>query len=418
MTIKFNRAAGNQYVTTPDNDALTFPNGDYALAFILKLDGETTGTGVQYLFSTGPVATAGTMNLAIGAPDTAITELRNKIGWYRGTPSAPQIVTVSNFAGGDARLVVLQRSGSNVTLRTCPILNANPVDGSAVVQEGSITSSVGYDGTALLIGSRYDINAANLCDHSLGRFFRFDGVLTDLEVAKLAYGMEITDLGKTPTWYVRLDTVQDTAGRGSAALPWTVSGTPTNTSPQIAFGYNPGAAPAAPAINGVPTLKAAPQVGVSVGYNPASTSGSPTPSITQQWTLDGVDIADAKGTTYTPVDSDAGKTLRVRQIATNSQGTANATSAGGLVKVAIGSFTSLPLTVSGTLRTPGTTCAYTWHAGGVVGEEIGTPYYGSVPLDTQSRVVAPNLPPGAGYMTGKFAVDGGVFYQEGTVIAA
>jgi hypothetical protein len=55
--------------------------------------------------------------------------------------------------------------------------------------------------------------------------------------------------------------------------------------------------------------------------------GSPTPTITQQWTLDAVDISGATGSTYTPVSGDVTHLLRVREIATNSVGSANSTSA-------------------------------------------------------------------------------------------
>lgn len=103
---------------------------------------------------------------------------------------------------------------------------------------------------------------------------------------------------------------------------------------------------AAPAIIGTP------QVGVASGYTPGAVTGSPTPTVTQQWTLDGVDISGATGATYTPVSGDATHALRVRQIATNSAGTVNATSAPGTI-AAPTPDTTAPTLVSAVSSTDG-----------------------------------------------------------------
>jgi hypothetical protein len=87
------------------------------------------------------------------------------------------------------------------------------------------------------------------------------------------------------------------------------------------------AAPAAPAVVSAPVILGTPTVGTPVSFVPAAFSGSPLPSVTRQWTLDGVDIGGATGTTYTPVIGDVGGLLRIRETATNTEGSISSTSA-------------------------------------------------------------------------------------------
>jgi len=75
-------------------------------------------------------------------------------------------------------------------------------------------------------------------------------------------------------------------------------------------------------------------------------TGTPAPTRTQQWTLDGVDISGATGSTYTPITGDVGHLLRVRQIETNASGSANAVSASGTVAAATGTVSATDLTAN------------------------------------------------------------------------
>jgi hypothetical protein len=95
-----------------------------------------------------------------------------------------------------------------------------------------------------------------------------------------------------------------------------------------------GATVSPPVITGNPVIVGTPKEGVASSYTQAATSGSPSPSVTQQWTLDGNNIAGATGATYTPTAGDVGKTLRVRQVATSNQGSVSATSDGVVVVAA------------------------------------------------------------------------------------
>lgn len=75
-----------------------------------------------------------------------------------------------------------------------------------------------------------------------------------------------------------------------------------------------------------PTINGTPKVGTVSSLTAGAVTGIPAPTSTYQWSINGVDIPGATGQSYTPVAGDATKALRVRQIASNSEGSANATS--------------------------------------------------------------------------------------------
>jgi hypothetical protein len=90
---------------------------------------------------------------------------------------------------------------------------------------------------------------------------------------------------------------------------------------------------AAPAITGTPT------VGQTLTASTGTWTGSPAPSFAYQWRRNGTDIAGATASTYLLQAADEGATITVRVTATNSQGSAGATSAGvGPVAAEAGGF--------------------------------------------------------------------------------
>lgn len=328
MTIKFNRNAANQYLSASDAAAQTFPDGDWVLSGVAVIDGLTTADNPQYFFSTGGYQAAGAVNVLYQTAGNASPNyLQVSIG-------SITLGSIAKFLAGSALVWVVQRSAGTVSLRTCLIKTAAPSDGTGVSLDGSVALTGALDGpSGLYIGGRGDLNTSRLADQSLGRTFRYDGTLTDLEVAKLAYGMEITDLGKTPAWYVRMNDVSDITDRGTQANTITPHGAiATGTAP--GFGYT--ASNASPVISGTPTIVNGASVGSASSVTPASVTGSPTPTNSYQWKIDGAAVSGATGTTYTPISSDAGKTLTVTQTASNGVGTpATATSPGVVVTAAV-----------------------------------------------------------------------------------
>lgn len=79
----------------------------------------------------------------------------------------------------------------------------------------------------------------------------------------------------------------------------------------------------APAVTSV-TVTGTAQVG-QVLTATAVVTGNPTPTKTYSWLIDAVEVGTAS--TYTPVVGDVGKTVTCKVTATNSKGSANATSA-------------------------------------------------------------------------------------------
>lgn len=355
MSIKFLRSAANQYLSIPDSAGTTFPNANWTFGWVQAFDSASADTDAQYLFSTGAFASSGSLQVISYPPSSGVIP---------GARVAIQVDTNANGATPDLKassaitsgvyLFLLHHTGTSLTLRHCPVLSSFPSDSSAVVNDGTSTLGTALDGASgIFIGARADLNAGRFADVSLARFFRFDGLVTDLEMAKLAYGMEITDLGKTPAWYFKMDTPSDIMDRGSLGLVATPHGSiATGTSP--GFGYS--SANSAPAITSNPAIVGGATVGSASSVTPGTTTGSPTPTNTYQWNINGVPVSGSTGTTYTPVSSDAGKTLTVTQTASNGAGSpAAATSAGVVVAAATSTIDVTQLIAERVYQRTGTT---------------------------------------------------------------
>ena len=82
----------------------------------------------------------------------------------------------------------------------------------------------------------------------------------------------------------------------------------------------------APVITGVPTISGTAAVGETLTFNPASVTGTPTPSRLWKLYRDGVEILETASSTYDVVGADQGRDLTVEQIETNVAGSDTATS--------------------------------------------------------------------------------------------
>lgn len=86
--------------------------------------------------------------------------------------------------------------------------------------------------------------------------------------------------------------------------------------------------PNTPLINTVlPAITGTAQVGQVLTATNGTWTGNPTITYARQWKADGVNIAGATGTTYTPVIGDIGKVITVTVTATNPDWSGAATSA-------------------------------------------------------------------------------------------
>lgn len=285
MAIRFTASAGNQYLDAVDDVDLTFPNGDWTLCFFLNVIG-SIGDPVpgHYAVSTGAFNTANTVNVYyIGANQTAEISVNG---------ASTNNAVGSHISGW--KLYSLRRSGTTLTLRLCDILLSLPTDGSAVSEISNVSLSVALDGAGLTIGARQsDKDVPRLLDDSMTRAFKINQALTDFEIAKLAYGMEVTtDLGYTPSWYIPMTTNADfTDVMGNITV--TKSGTPT-TDTEPVFGFT-----SPPADTITPTDQTNHRVFQRIGtsanivFSGTNTGTTPTDVQVQLYAADGVTVLQA-----------------------------------------------------------------------------------------------------------------------------
>lgn len=371
MSIKFSDSGTVTAVQIADSDKITIPNGDFTVGTLIYTDGSLT-TGPQHLINAGNTFSSGYLALTVESSGKiqGITDVNQS-----GVDTLHQTALVANTA----YLIGLQRTGTTVRSFFCPVLPSMPTDGSAVqIGTKSRSLNVGLNlTTALTIGQR--ANGTNRATHSMARAFCYVGTLSTLDLAKIAHGMDLLDMGKVPLWYVRMNDGSDTADLGPNANPTTRStgATPLPTGSAITLGYVSTNRP--PTIT-KPVLGSPVQVGTSVSFTTGTADGFPYPTVTQQWLIDGVDVVGATGLTYIPTANDENKFLSVRQTATSQQGVASATS--DPVQV-IPSVNALYLT-------PPPTHWMTQHVGGVALVPFSFTYTGVQPATIEYALYDPD----------------------------
>ena len=116
------------------------------------------------------------------------------------------------------------------------------------------------------------------------------------------------------------------------ATPVTVTASNSGGSAAITFGVTVALAGSAPSVLSAPILSGTGRIGSPVTVAEGVWGGVPSPRLSLRWQRNGADIPDATGTSYTPVPADDKADLRCVVTASNSFGTASATT--GTVKVA------------------------------------------------------------------------------------
>ncbi len=236
--IKFDYSASSiQCVSTPDNDLLTYPNSDWFRSIAMRVAGRMTGSNAQYIFSNNGSAT-GAINLALIPEGDSTAANRRKLALYINNAVTPRIGTTT-FADGQDSVLFLQRETDVCTLYSCPVLATDPTDGSAVVTELSFAMTTSYNGSGgFYVASRSDMLAARLSDQAFGHLKAINRALTKLEMAKIAYGMRLVDLGYTPLLEVGMVNLSDVVDTGPNTFPFAVNGSPSAVA-EPAFGFTP-----------------------------------------------------------------------------------------------------------------------------------------------------------------------------------
>lgn len=249
MSAKFNRSGSPQSVLTASGAAAkAFPNADWVVGVVIVFDGPMTGYGAQpqYICSTGPYQSAGSFNFIYEPSDSNTAP--GKVHLFLDTTAAAVAYTNVAFVAGKAYGFVVQHSNGVVSMRHCPVLAAAPTDASAVIAGSSDAFAVALTGSGnFTLGNRSDL-ADRAFGQSMAHFFRLDGAtMTDLEVAKFAYGMSPAEMGKATSIYIRMNDRTDMADTGTQAN--TFSATPTTITSGTApgFGYSTGGGNPAPA---------------------------------------------------------------------------------------------------------------------------------------------------------------------------
>ena len=100
----------------------------------------------------------------------------------------------------------------------------------------------------------------------------------------------------------------------------------------------PGTAPVvgAPANTAPPTISGSATPGSTLTAGSGTWTGTPTPTITRQWRRNGADIPGATGSTLSTTGYSAGDVIVLREIATNTNGSASADSAALTLTAAAG----------------------------------------------------------------------------------
>jgi titin len=180
------------------------------------------------------------------------------------------------------------------------------------------------------------------------------------------------------------------------------------TTPTLTVQFNPAPPPDNPAgVTGVSLSSTTPQVGVALTAS-ADVTGTPPVSVSYQWRRDGVAIAGASSSSYTPVAADDGHTLQAAATASNSAGS------GSGVSASTSAVTWPPGAPTGLVATPGNgqaTIAFT--PGPIGGSAISNYQYllngvwspAFAPPVTASPLIIPGLTNGTSYAVALRAIN-------------
>lgn len=108
------------------------------------------------------------------------------------------------------------------------------------------------------------------------------------------------------------------------------------------------AALSAPVNSAAPTISGTPTVGQALTSTTGTWTGNPSPTYSRQWLRGSTAISGATAASYTLVAADVGQAISVRVTATNSQGSAQATSAATAAVSGIAPVNTVAPALSGT----------------------------------------------------------------------
>lgn len=321
MTVQFLRSGTPAtQVSIADRPELTLPNGDWSLGWLFTAT-DATSTGYQLMARTGNGGEIGGMCFMFEPVGSGTANSGKIYIQVNGTTSNSRCATPGVIEAGKSYIYVAQRVGGLLYGKLCPVKSAAPADAATVLTSAAFAVGIALDGVQGLILGVHNVTNRRL-GMAMGRVFLAHKALTDAEISELALGKEITQFA-APLVYLRMNDHADVVDTGTLQNSVTLTG-PLAAGPTVEFGYS--SVPSPPVIDGAPVINGSAVVGEAVTFSPAPTTGNPAPALAYQWTLNGANIAGATGLTCTPAAGDVGKQLRIKQTATNSEGSATATS--------------------------------------------------------------------------------------------
>tara|TARA_R110002072_G_scaffold302699_2_gene487442 strand:+ start:7678 stop:9513 length:1836 start_codon:yes stop_codon:yes gene_type:complete len=178
MAIDLSVNNNSRYYSVPDHADLSFPDTDWFLAIWMRVE-ENEGSAFQYIFSNNMWDSAESLNWFVvenSSSDSAKGQM------YARPESLGGLTTGIRIDDGLDRLVVAQRVGSNVEVKTC-------VAYGSVVQGDVLAYSSGQlNGGVWNIGRRVDGNASRYYKEHFGDVIKGHVSLTNTQIEALAAG--------------------------------------------------------------------------------------------------------------------------------------------------------------------------------------------------------------------------------------
>lgn len=208
--IKLTRAV-KQYLKLAPSPSLVMPNSDSSVFFTIDFNGITGGDNEQIFLSTSESKQQGGFIVQYTTNGSWLpVATRGKIRvWIEGAIVAGNTVNLCSkdtFKSGVHQFTI-RRKANVLQLLSC-LSDGNP-DNPTVLQS-EIECNFGFTHPqGIIIGNRAALPPDRFCDQSISRVGQVNVALTDEEISKMAYGMTIKQLGKTPAWYYPLATKDD-----------------------------------------------------------------------------------------------------------------------------------------------------------------------------------------------------------------
>lgn len=194
MAIDLGAANSTRYFTIPDHADLTFPDGDWFLAFWTNVN-NNSGSTFQYIFSNNTINAANSLNIFLigdGWGDATINE------WRVNTDTYSQNSTAATGADNKNRLMVVQRNSGNLEMWFAEpnVTASKQLD--AVYSDGAINGGDWY------FGSRNDVSTTRMYDNVFGDLIKGTVALTQAQIELLALGVMptlVTDYSNLDVWF-------------------------------------------------------------------------------------------------------------------------------------------------------------------------------------------------------------------------